>query len=646
MGRTLVLELTLLATSALLPACSDPPTASLDRATRTDLGPPADLGRDGQSRPDQYAGPCDPSCMDQDISLCPRLPGEGRCVECLDDSHCLGNPGALGNRCDRERNFCICDSDADCAGNHRGAHCELANQMCVCRGDSECRPPLPLCVGTDVKTCRPACLSDKDCGNFPKCDLATGRCLACQVEADCQNNLLNRHCEVSTGRCLACTKDSHCPAGFPYCSSGNCVECKQSAHCVLSPKGTLCNKGSCGCAGSGSCQSVAALGAICLTKPASFRCGCGRSEDCSGKALGPVCLAAYHWCGCLSDAQCGLKPSTTCIFPSDTADYRQCQPPCSSDPECLARLHAGVNAGLKKCVTGRCVVCSEDSDCKNDPSHPRCHKELGRCVSCTQNEHCGGLAPICDVAAGRCVECKVAADCAGHPNGPVCTAGRCGCALAADCAGPAVWGTSCLSVGTDKRCGCTKDGECAGKEPGPHCTTTSYKKCTCLSDNECKSGVCGFPHAHATYRYCQKPCQSAQDCAFIVGLGKCSPGGKCVACIGDGDCSPPRPYCNTGLGLCSGCLDAADCAGEEWAKLCDPAWGCAECLGNADCTTASLGKTCSKGSCVCATSADCTGNLNGKLCDPGVRACSCASDLDCPPPRKCTGSFFGVKICK
>ena len=631
MTRTTAVWPALLLAGVLSPACSGGAPPATDGGGGVD----ADAWRGEGPAPDRYTGRCDPACLDQDISLCAKLPGEDRCVDCLSDADCTGNPGALGNTCDLDRHYCICGSDAEkvppdseCAGNKRGSHCQLEDQICVCNNDKDCQPPLPVCVDDGAKTCRAACKADTQCdAATPRCDVATGRCLACLTEADCAKNGDNPHCDVPTGRCVGCTADSQCPAAAsPFCDHGSCVECKQPANCAQSPEGGFCDHGRCGCAGGQDCQSAAALGVLCLTQLAYPRCGCTDGADCAGKAPGPVCHPAYHFCGCSSDADCSVAPDTTCIFPAEGADYRRCQPPCSGDPECQQRMLAGVNAGLKRCSAGHCVACTVDGDCAGDLAHPRCQPGTGRCVRCLQNAECGGLSPICDAASGDCIECGAETDCASHPNGPVCQAGLCGCTDDAGCAGPAVWGKSCVASSPGKRCGCTAEAGCAGKAPGPHCAAAG--KCSCLGDGDCSTTpgtVCALPYAGAGYQYCQKPCASTADCVFHTGLGRCSPGGKCVACLGDTDCPAGTPFCNVGLGTCAGCRNAADCAGQPWDQMCDLASGCVECLADGDCTTSSLGPTCSKGACVCVNAVDCAGNLNGRLCDPGVHACSCVS---------------------
>ncbi len=640
--------LTLGCLTLVVTACSD------DSSPATDSGPQVEhpkLGDgthpilDGRS-PDLAPGICDPSCLAADLSLCVKSPSEGRCVECLEDKHCTGNPGALGTRCDKARGFCICDEDKECQGNLRGPFCDHENQICTCKQDGDCKAPFDICVGGDLHTCRPPCKSNADCGTYPTCDLGTGKCITCKSDGDCFKNALAKHCDTIIGQCVACTSDAHCGPGAPRCSKGSCVECKAPSDCATSPNGSACNQNRCTCNGAAEC-ATAAWGKKCLTGLAWQRCGCSANADCAGAPAGATCYQPLGWCSCASDAECTAQPLTRCAFPSDLAEYQQCQQPCSGDPDCQQRSWNGVNAGLKHCSDGRCVTCTADADCTADPARKLCQTSLGRCVACKTGADCGGLTPLCDAASGTCVECLGSPDCAAHPNGSVCSNQRCGCAGDPDCAAVTSWGKKCLPAGSQQRCGCAADGECAGQATGPTCYTT-FQKCSCSSNAQCTQAPwssCGLPYAGAGYQYCQKPCTGDPECLHLPGLKKCS-GGRCVACTADTDCSAGKPYCSSALGLCVGCKTGADCSKEEWAKLCDPGSGCVECVASSDCTVDTLGKTCSKGSCVCASDPDCAANLSGKRCSADVKACTCSTDGDCLPPRKCTGVFLSAKICE
>jgi hypothetical protein len=628
--------------------CSDDSVGNTDtRATNdraadrpTTDGPPPVIPEAGL--PDMPLGPCEQRCLAEGINLCVTDPASGLCVECLEDKHCTENIGALGSKCDKGRQFCICDSDAECASNYRGPICDTGQQTCTCKTNSDCKVPLSLCSGGTLKTCRRPCVIDADCklAAAPRCH-KSGECVPCLADLDCATSKGGTLCGANN-HCVHCKTDTGCSGATPHCSAGGqCVACTSAAQCAGSLDGALCINGSCSCNGDGDCKAATAWGSTCLTAMVPHRCGCASDGGCAGKAPGPTCYTGYKKCSCASDASCAVAPYSKCGLPYDVADYLTCQQPCGSDAECQARP----GAHLSKCDGGRCVACTVDGDCALSPQGKLCLTSHGACVQCKSDGDCGG-AP-CDTVTGRCVECKSGPDCVGRPGGVVCAAGRCGCSTDADCAGGYVWGRTCQAIGTATRCGCAAAGDCSGVGTGPTCDLAA-SKCSCTSDAQCASPVsaCSLPLPGAAYLQCAKPCAADGDCAARPGLPKCSGQGKCVQCKIDGDCSGSKKLCGA-AGVCVSCKSSADCASAPWAKVCDVAIGCVECLTDTDCGAASLGKTCSGGLCTCGSDADCAGRLSGKRCDKVLDACGCVTDNDCIAPRTCTGVLGATgKLCQ
>ena len=61
-----------------------------------------------------------------------------KCIECLADADCKGNPKALGPKCNTAKMLCGCAADGDCASNPNGAKCL---GWCGCESDTNCVSP-------------------------------------------------------------------------------------------------------------------------------------------------------------------------------------------------------------------------------------------------------------------------------------------------------------------------------------------------------------------------------------------------------------------------------------------------------------------------------------------------------------------------
>ena len=176
--------------------------------------------------------------------------------------------------------------------------------------------------------------------------------------------------------------------------SGVCYSCLGRTDCTDSPFGGACVEHWCHCASAADCTGANALGAQCSTTSLGKICGCEDNPDCNGKNFGPVCDGMTGRCSCTKDGDC-TAPYTNCMLPFATAKYLQCQKPCKAKKDCGQDLICN--------ASGRCVVCSQDQDCK-DPSLSVCKTDIGICVECRDDSKCSSDLPACDTS-GFCVQC-------------------------------------------------------------------------------------------------------------------------------------------------------------------------------------------------------------------------------------------------
>jgi hypothetical protein len=134
-----------------------------------------------------------------------------------------------------------------------------------------------------------------------QCELASGRCVECVEDGDCERFGLAR-CDAALHRCVDCGLDSDCPAG---------ERCEPLGHrCVLScDEDVECGDPAFACdSGRGLCQE------------------CANDEECEQSPRGGRCLPG----------------GSTCVE-------------CRSESDCPDR-HCDV-------VSGRCVECRDTADC-------------------------------------------------------------------------------------------------------------------------------------------------------------------------------------------------------------------------------------------------------------------------------------------
>jgi hypothetical protein len=205
------------------------------------------------------------------------------CVDCAKDEDCnrFGSTGAV---CVRPGQFCGCASDTNCATNPAGRTC-LASQKCGCQQASDCSGSSagPACAPS---THQCGCGADTDCkGALPRCDVATGRCVACASNADCTDPDFAA-CDPDSHSCTSCFVDADCARSSlgRYCYNGIC-RCRSDGECTTSPRGPHCDPFDPPDNG---------------VRPDGRACGCHGDTECAQSSLGSRCVAdtfSYRLCG-------------------------------------------------------------------------------------------------------------------------------------------------------------------------------------------------------------------------------------------------------------------------------------------------------------------------------------------------------------
>ena len=345
---------------------------------------------------------------------------------------------------------------------------------------------------------------------------------SCSSTADCPD-LVAWEC---VGVCLQkCADDDECPA-TSYCNAqAHCLAgCRTSAQCA---SGDHCIDGGCVAgAGSGTCTTKCdcATGEVCVEGACQAPPGqCAGPADCPRGPRGPPDQCDSYVCDGFAK---------TCIDPAPS--------PCSTAADC---------AGRPGCAGG--CACNEATQCIPQVS----------CTTATEDADCG-TGRFCD-ATGACEPaptCTTQQDCL--PIGFTCNAAyhQCErphtCSSTGDCSDETPY-TYCDRTHTPALCAvasCTNGGvTCSGSQ-------------TCAADGRCTtSGTGGGPVGSGL---CQgnADCPSDQFCAFLFGVGVCTPGcqsnvscGSGQVCNGDNACVAPS---STPLGAVNDtCVTGADCQG-------------------------------------------------------------------------------------
>ncbi len=369
----------------------------------------------------------------------------GVCGECAADADCA-QAGMWGGRCvldSQSVRRCRCAADADCKDNLNGPTCNPSVNKCTCTKAADCTTsPSTICalpyLNASYMGCQQPCQENNDCGQGLVCHKDSSTCVECKRDADC---LSTTHdiCHDSLLRCVACRTDADCDADNPRCdpASGKCGACRTDAHCAASPDGAHCDGGQCTCRDDKDCSgSSYPWGSRCITDLmiASKRCGCKNPGDCAGNPNGPTCFTGMSKCSCAKAADCTVSPYENCWNAYPGAEYKYCQKSCTSDADCGGTVS------------------------------PRCNTTSGKCVECTEASQCAGnvWAKLCNTGSNKCVECVTAKDCTAQSLGAIC-------------------------IPTSGLCQCTKDADCAANTHGHLCHKT-YFACYCEAATDCAAG--------------------------------------------------------------------------------------------------------------------------------------------------------------
>lgn len=270
----------------------------------------------------------------------------GRCVECRNHAECALDP---------RRPFCdsdgLCKSCAGagpnfCRNNTLGffPYCEASTGRCLaCLDNSHCGGNTPICDASGV--CRGCTVATeaRDCGgNTPVCDGGSGRCVACAAPArGCSG--ANGSCLVVSGnpamnRCVDCTGsvNGECAGATPHCntSTNMCVRCTMDSHCN---DNDMCTKDRCS---ANACENTA----LTPTEIAdAFMC----TDDSCNPASGVVHMPNHTRCDDSMNCRVG-----TCVGAGgDTNGCRfteSCTPPAMCVPGtgmCMAPGNSGQGQG-------------------------------------------------------------------------------------------------------------------------------------------------------------------------------------------------------------------------------------------------------------------------------------------------------------
>lgn len=448
-----------------------------------------------------------------------------------------------------------CTSNVDCSN---GEQC--LNGSCVkggtetIQGDGGPTEKAPENNGT-CGTLK-ACKDFSDCGSGETC---TAGCCAptCDANTPCPGDL---KCDLSTGRCVLCLIDADCGAGSTLCAAdANCgtAMVKRCENNLCADKPCECGVGEKCDAASGKClaDKVCPGGGKpdpqgnCPRPCATATCAAGQTPDPDNNCQ---CIAKAEYCQtCTRNAECGLDG--LCV--SDEKGNKFCAEDC------------GPNRGAQQ---GQCSDTSNYS-CFFDGTNKYCKPILGYCP-------CLGIK--CSTAGTKCC-----------PNTGACQE----CCGNQDCQAPKVCNNVTYICEDNKCAGVTcpsgqacdpKDGMCKGGSSGPCPQACQPGTCCNTTTLQCTASACSSAK-------CQPACDPAtQDCCELGVQSTCVPKGQCPAnpgggCKKDSDCPNAGDKCCSLFGLQQMCLPGSD---PTTALLCGG--GSGSCVTDADCKDPASPKCC------------------------------------------------------
>jgi hypothetical protein len=224
---------------------------------------------------------------------------------------------------------------------------------------------------------------------------ASGECLECVENSDCDNSISGKVCDTTEHICVVCLSsegvDEGCSTEEPICMENECITCSPSnaenvfdevkdmcVECLMDtdcddPNAPLCN------AEEGICEPCAE--------------GLDDQGDMACASLGPEGPGSY--CG-------GDQGCVQCLEPA----------------HCITTTGTGLDISTPTCsAASRCIACvpnapgdEENADCAaaSGGDQPHCNAD-STCVACLNNLHCvgkgtGGEDLVCDLTTNACVQ--------------------------------------------------------------------------------------------------------------------------------------------------------------------------------------------------------------------------------------------------
>lgn len=317
------------------------------------------------------------------------------------------------------------------------------------------------------------CTSDSQCsGSTPRCNTATGQCVACTSASHCNDNNPCTNDACTSNSCIYSNVASGTACTNGFCCNGVCdtttgntnyhADCRTGPVCsgtsweyAIANNGNLCGGYACMECNNGQCNS-----------PDSTRCPAGQS--CSAgtcvSSCTDECLSGQRRCSGTSKTEtCGNYDADSCL---EWGGLQSCQDNVCKIPTCANGVCGETNvangmtdagcSGSTGCTGGSCA-CNGAGQCT---SQPTCTDE---CTS-GQRDCSGNFARLCgNYDADPCLEWQ-STDC--QATGRYCFAGQC--------------------------VQCTQNSHCNDNNA---CTTDSCSSNTCsntiLADGQaCGSGFC------------------------------------------------------------------------------------------------------------------------------------------------------------
>ncbi|MBI5493477.1 MAG: hypothetical protein HY904_00535 [Deltaproteobacteria bacterium] len=441
-------------------------------------------------------------------------------LECLPSTtpgpgHCGCTPGAAGDLACRNPvadssgrthvvgDRCL-DGACDCAGMAGVGTCALGNTPDCCG---------PGCVNLQTSTAHCGVCGRSVASAGPAADGCRAGEFACGTGAACSGT--TPYCV--TGACRECRADADCPTGRPACCGGACLAVRAACGCEVTPGGR---------AGL-TCDPLGAGGA-CVTSA-------GAMVSVDGGLVGTLAQLHAGRCGCGAVTHQLVRVSGVCALNGGLYDFCGDPPDGGAAGTCAPQNNPPGQSILQRTTyAGNCGAWNNTCDPAKGGAHctPAAGTPVGDC-SCSTSDFngCGQRVPdnsgVGHVVARTCSpESNCACEMQVRPPPQSALYSTCdpNSARPECCADTSSWGSGCKDLRTDSincgdcgvtchsgfgcsagACGCNVAADCSGVSTADSCR-----------NNRC---VCG---AGVT------PCPPGQTCCGgVCCAARCCPGGQC-----------------------------------------------------------------------------------------------------------------------